>query len=62
MRRLAALLGIVALGPVTGPLTAGLLRAIDQRRPVLAALYLVAIPAAWSLLATAAAWAGRTLT
>jgi hypothetical protein len=55
-RRLAKLLAYSALGPITGPLVAGVVRSWRGHRPVLAALYVAAIPSSlWLLTLVAAA-------
>lgn len=48
--RLARFAGYAALGPITGPLAAGLTRSLRAGHPVLAALYALAILEAWALL------------
>ena len=48
------LAGYLAAGPITGPLIAGFVRH-QRKEPLLAALYLAAIPSAWVLLTLTAA-------
>jgi len=56
-RRLAKLSAYAALGPITGPLVAGIARSLRNGDVWLAVLYTAAIPAAFSLLTVAGAWA-----
>jgi len=52
MSKLARWAGYAAMGPITGPLVAGFVRN-RKSAPLLAALYLVAIPSVWlGLMAT----------
>jgi hypothetical protein len=43
MKKLPTWLPFAAFGPITGPLTYRLARSLEARRPVLAALYIIAI-------------------
>ena len=60
-RRLARLSLYATLGPVTGPLAAGVERSLKRGDRVLAALYVAAIPAAYSLLTVASVWTASLL-
>jgi hypothetical protein len=56
-RSRAELLGIGAcgvLGPITGPLVAGVVRNVRKGRPVVAAIWALAIPLTWAGVASAA--------
>jgi hypothetical protein len=52
--QIAVFAGYAALGPITGPLTAGLVRNIRRGEKVLAALYAIAIPVSYCGLVSAA--------
>lgn len=45
-KRALALLGYAALGPISGPLVAGIVRSLERRELVLASLYALALPLA----------------
>jgi hypothetical protein len=60
-RRLARLSLYAALGPITGPLAAGLTRSLNKGDRILAALYVAAIPSAYSLLALAGVWTAQLM-
>ena len=45
-KRTFALLGYIALGPISGPLVAGIFRSLERRELVLASLYALALPLA----------------
>jgi hypothetical protein len=60
-RRLARLSLYAALGPITGPLAAGLARSLHRGDRILAALYVAAIPSAYSLLALAGVWTAQMM-
>jgi hypothetical protein len=60
-RRLAALTAYGALGPITGPLIAGLVRNLRAGNILLAALYVIAVAGAWMLLSVAAAHLARQI-
>ena len=47
LRKFVALGGYALLGPITGPLTAGVVRNLRGGAPILAGLYGVAIAASW---------------
>jgi hypothetical protein len=61
LRALTRLAAYAALGPITGPLAAGLVRSLGRGEHLLTGLYLAAIPAAWSLLAAAGGSAAHHL-
>lgn len=61
LSRLVRFAAFAALGLITGPLAAGLVRSLRNGQPVLAGLYLVAIPATYGALALAGAWAAGVL-
>lgn len=54
MSRSARLLLFACLGPITGPLAAGLERSIRQRRHAMAGIYGLAIVEAWILMGAVA--------
>jgi hypothetical protein len=58
-KRVALLTFYAALGPITGPLTAGFVRNWGKGDRLLAVLYLLAIPSGLGMLTMAVAWAGR---
>ena len=49
-RRIGELTAYASMGPVSGPLAAGMVRSLRNRRPVLAGLYAVALVEAFFLL------------
>ena len=53
--RVAVLAGYAALGPITGPLVAGMVRSLRKGEAPLAALYALAIPVSYVGLTAAAA-------
>lgn len=53
--RIALLASYASLGPITGPLVAGVVRSAKRREWVLCGLYVAAIPCAYVLLGAAAA-------
>ena len=53
----AELTAYAAMGPLTGPLVAGVVRNLKKRQPVLASLYALAAVLVWIELAAAGAWA-----
>ena len=61
-RRALLLTGYIALGPISGPLVAGVVRNLAKRQPILAGLYGLALPIAWANLAELAVWAGQAVT
>jgi hypothetical protein len=60
-KRFLTLAGLVALGPISGPLVAGIFRNLRERQLRLASLYALALPMAWYELALLADWASQTL-
>ena len=60
-RRTMTLAGYVALGPITGPLVAGIFRNLHKRDLLLAGLYAFALPMAWYELAILSTWASANL-
>lgn len=60
-RRFVALAGYAAMGPITGPLVAGVVRNLAKRQPVLAGLYALALPIALLNLALLSAWAAQAV-
>jgi hypothetical protein len=54
--KIAKLAAYAALGPITGPLTAGIFRSLRNDDRMLAALYAAAIPAAYGLLGLVSTW------
>jgi hypothetical protein len=60
-KRVLTLTGLAALGPISGPLVAGILRNLRKRQLMLASLYALALPMAWYELAILADWASRVL-
>jgi len=60
-KRALALAGIAALGPISGPLVAGIFRNLRKRQLMLACLYALALPMAWYELALLADWASQRL-
>ncbi|MDB5428539.1 MAG: hypothetical protein JWP28_2613 [Phenylobacterium sp.] len=46
-RKSIRLLGYASLGPITGPLVAGVIRNMTKRQPVLASLYALTIAVVW---------------
>ena len=60
-KRLLALSGYTVLGPITGPLVAGIIRNLGKGELLLACLYALALPVAWYELAAVATWAAAVL-
>ena len=60
-KRVLTLAGLAALGPISGPLVAGILRNLRKRQLMLASLYALALPMAWYELAVMADWASQVL-
>ncbi len=60
-RRAAVLTGYAALGPITGPLVAGIFRNWTKGEYVLVGLYVTALGLAWLDLAGLAAWSAHRL-
>ena len=60
-KRLLALTGYTILGPITGPLVAGIIRSLGRGELLLACLYALALPVAWYELAALATWAADAL-
>jgi hypothetical protein len=60
-KRLLALTGYSILGPITGPLVAGIIRNLGKGELLLACLYALALPVAWYELAALATWAADAL-
>jgi hypothetical protein len=60
-KQLLALTGYAVLGPITGPLVAGIVRSLGKGDLLLACLYALALPVAWYELAAVATWAAGAL-
>jgi hypothetical protein len=60
-KRLLTLTGYTMLGPITGPLVAGIIRNLGKGELLLACLYALALPVAWYELVAAATWAAEAL-
>lgn len=60
-KRILTVAGLATLGPISGPLVAGILRNLRKRELILASLYAFALPMAWYELALLADWASRAL-